>query len=371
MTKAHQPFITLTRIKQWYIPADTESYLALRQLKIPLVRIEQNFLPSVGVLLKRNGFRAKSVDFRTEILEPQLDKWGELWLKRKNRSVSMSTKNLRFETTKAEAHAMAEKAIPNLEEAIMRFFKRWGFSYKIDYSVARGKIRFNVDYYFDQEKLPLITLEEDEATLPKVELQLGFTRLGFTFGTKYIETIVEVSQGGVFTPIHTTKCLYTELSDVRPLLTSLMDAVNQDKIEVRPVLVPRPEQPKDPWPTVISHIIGELKVPKNDTTAQESTVITMDARGKAKQTPEVSIVQASDVVKQETVKPAEPAASVVNSPVVKAKALVQAPKRHQVRTNHSNVKKHPKQITNTDTVASVAAKVAQKIVASRIEPKEK
>ncbi len=361
MTKAHQPFITLTRIKQWYIPADTESYLALKQLKIPLARIEQNFLPTVGVLLKRNGFRAKSVDFRTKILEPQLDKWGALWLKRDHRSVSMSTKNLRFETTKAEAHAMAAKAIPNLEEAIMRFFKRWGFSYKIDYSVARGKIRFNVDYYFDQDKLPLITLSEDEATLPKVDLQLGFTKLGFTFGTKYIETVVEVSQGGVFTPIHTTKCLYSELSDVRPLLAAFMDSVNKDKIEVRPVLIPIPEKPSDPWPMMLSLLTGELKAPNPTST---TTVVTMEAIATAKKGTCDSAVPVSDVaLKEKADHPVPKSGGVLPKSTSVARKSVSP-----VRTNHSNVKKPT---TNKDTVSSVAAKVAQKIVASRTEPKEK
>jgi hypothetical protein len=231
----------------------------MKSLKVPLVRIKDDYLPTIGLLLKKNNVRAKQVDFRTEILEPQLEEWGTKWKKKEFRDATLTGRFMRFETTKAEALEQAKKAIPNLEDAILRFLKRWGFAYKVNYDEVRNKVRFQVDFNFDEDRVPLITLEEDSAVLPSVNVTFGFTRLNFTFGPRHIEMLVEVSQGGNFTPLHSTKCLYNDVSDMRPFLIGMMDVVNKGAIKVRPV----PEDPApDHWPTIVEQMMLEIDINK-------------------------------------------------------------------------------------------------------------
>jgi hypothetical protein len=95
-------------------------------------------------------------------------------------------------------------------------------------------------------------LEEAAVDLPKVQWKIGFTRITLSFDNfhsksvslppqpgqqergrehkiGYVHLLVEVSQGGKYTPIHSTKCTYTELSSVKPLITALMNVPNMDE----------------------------------------------------------------------------------------------------------------------------------------------
>jgi hypothetical protein len=249
--KAKRQAIRLTRIKQWYIPADAESYIALKDVGVAMTRIHQNFLPTVGLMTRKYGITAREVNFKNEIMDPFFEQIANSWNRKLHCRCLIGGRTMKFESTKPEAHKEAVAAIPKLQDLLEKFFSRWGFSSTFDYSEARGKCKLNVEYWFDHNKAPIVVLEEAPEDQPKIQWKLGFTRLTFTFDQYhsksvklppppgqqesgrehrigYVHLLVEVSQGGKFTPVHSTKCTYTELSSVLPLMKALMNVPNMD-----------------------------------------------------------------------------------------------------------------------------------------------
>jgi len=220
---------TLTKIKSWYIPVDPESYNILKKAGVPLVRIHENMLPTLAMLFKKNKFRAKSVDFKETILDPYLEEIGRRWNKKDHRKATISSSTMRFETDHASIAEATRKIIPDLEASLRRFFQRWGYSATFELSENRGKIRFFVTYKFDQSKNPIIPLVEDPAALPIISLDLGYVRLRMTCGEKEVEVNISVAAGTTWTSLHTSRCLYSQISDVRPMLGALMGIVSKDE----------------------------------------------------------------------------------------------------------------------------------------------
>jgi hypothetical protein len=228
VTKAQPNIFYLTRIKQWYIPADTEAYLALRKAGVPLLRIHRDFLPTIGLLTKGHNFKFKERSFKDEILDPFLDKVGASWLRQEHRRCEIQAQTMRFDCVRAEAFTQAKETIPKLQKVLEDFFTRWGYSFQFDLSQVKSRIRLNVEYKLDPEKLPIIPIEEDVAELPRVQLKLGFTRISIAFGTRYVDTLIEVSQGGVFKPLHSSRCLYSQISSVKPLIHALCEIPSRE-----------------------------------------------------------------------------------------------------------------------------------------------
>ena len=221
--------VRLTRIKQWYLPADAESYTALKEIGRPLTRIHINFMPAVKLLANKHKLRGTEVSFKDEILDPFLDKVGTAWNSKEFFKASIGNRTMKFETLKPEVLDKAKRWVPQMEEKLRAFFQRWGYSSTFDYSESRGRCKLNVEYWYDSQKLPIVVLEEEPKPLPKIQLKLGFTRITLQFGTKYIDTAIEISQGGNFTPLHTTRCLYSQVSSVRPMLNALMSVLDKDE----------------------------------------------------------------------------------------------------------------------------------------------
>jgi hypothetical protein len=228
VTKAQSTIIRLTRIKQWYIPADTESYIELRKVGIPLLRIHRDFLPTVGLLTKSHNIKALNVDFKEKILDPFLDKVGASWLRKENRRCEINATNMRFDAVKPESFDDAKETIPKLQRVLEDFFARWGYGFRFELSQVKSRIRFNVEYWHDAGREPIVPLEQIVEELPPLKLKLGFTRISLTFGHKYVDTLIEISQGGVFKPLHTSRCLYSQMSSVAPLIKALCTVPNKD-----------------------------------------------------------------------------------------------------------------------------------------------
>jgi hypothetical protein len=244
--------IRLTRIKQWYIPADSESYLVLRGAGVALNRFHQDFLPTLKLLTASHGIRGREVNFKDEILSPFLDKVGRAWKKKEHCDCTLGAKTLVFESVKADGFAIAKATIPKLQDVLSKFFARWGYRVTFDYSEHRGKCKLNVEYWFDPERQPIVILEEEADDKPKVQFRLGNLRFTFvfdqydskttshplrptqhpesrpdkTYDIGYVHTMIEISQGGTFTPLHTSRCTYAQLSSVKPLIKALMEVPN-------------------------------------------------------------------------------------------------------------------------------------------------
>lgn len=220
--------IKLTKIKQWYLPVDADAYKTLRAIGVPLIRIHENFLPTVNLLAKKHKTRFQALNFNETILHPYLDELGARWQKKSNRKATITSNVLKFETSHQSAGEAAKAALPKLEASLRRFFTRWGYSATYEVSESRGKIKFHVQYRYDVEKTPIVHLVEDATSLPQIHLDIGFVRLSLTLGEKEIETTVSVQGGTTWQPIHTSRCLYSQVSDVRAMVNTLMDIPSRD-----------------------------------------------------------------------------------------------------------------------------------------------
>lgn len=226
MKKAQPRVILLTRIKQWYLPVDAESYMTLRSVGIPLVRIATDFMPTLQLITRSNNIRGREISFTHEILNPFLSKVGEQWLKGEARKCTIHAKTMMFETTHMSGLEKAREARPKLQDCLERFFTRWGYKSTITLSEHRGKLRLHVEYWYDAKCLPVVALEKDAAEVPESVLTLGFTQIKMKLMPKEIALTVLVSQGGNFVPIHTSRCLYSQASDVRRFIAALMGIPN-------------------------------------------------------------------------------------------------------------------------------------------------
>jgi len=220
--------IRLTKIRQWWLPVDAESYTILRDAGVPLIRFHVDFLPTLQLLTKKHHIRAKAVQFGPEILDPFLEMIGTTWNAKPHCKATITARQMKFETLKPEVFNKAKASILKLEDLLSKFFSRWGYNFRFDYSELRGKCKLTVEYFFDSNKIPIIPLVTDPADLPKIQLKLGFTRITMTFGEKYVDTMLEVSQGGIFQPHHSSRCLYSQISSVKPLIAALMSVPDRD-----------------------------------------------------------------------------------------------------------------------------------------------
>jgi hypothetical protein len=231
--------IRLTRIKQFYIPADTDSYKVLVKLGVPFTKIPVDFLGTLKLLTDNHNVRGAEVPFREDILEPFKDKIARAWTKKYGKCL-ITSKEMSFKTTKPEILEDAKKAVEKLEDLLRQFFNRWSYKVSFEYSEARGRLHFHVKYWFDPDKGPVIPLETDPVELQPVQLRFGFTRITLKFDQQqnegsrsenigYVHIQVEVSQGGKFSTIHSSRCTYSQISSVKPMLLALMNIANKDQ----------------------------------------------------------------------------------------------------------------------------------------------
>ena len=131
-----------------------------------------------------------------------------------------------FTSTKESARSRV--AVASLEASLRRFFTRWGFQHSLEYSELRGKCKLYVNFKFDSHRLPVISLVEDLDAIPTLRFKLGHLRFNLQLGTKYVDTTIEEQAGTTWSKIKTSRCLYSQIGDVRPMLTALVDFVNRD-----------------------------------------------------------------------------------------------------------------------------------------------
>lgn len=221
--------VKLTKIKQWYMPADTLSYKRLRKAGVPLLRFHEDMLSVVAMIAKRKNIHAELVSFKETILHPFMDRISDEWRKlHEDTAVKIDSKAIRLSTTHSDASESVEPVIEDLRQCIARFFERWGFNFDFEASVKRGKHLIHIDYWFADSKLPVIHLEDDPAEQQTFELELGFLKLSFTTDDKYLNTTVHVSQGGIWSVFYTSRCLYSQVANVNDMLQGLFDLSQRD-----------------------------------------------------------------------------------------------------------------------------------------------
>lgn len=221
--------VKLTKIKSYYFPVDADDYKLLRSHGIPIIKIHENLLPTLGLVFTKHSIKPQAVSFTESILNPYLDRIGGAWNSKEHRVATITKSVLKFETTKASIMPQSREALHKLETSLRRFFSRWGFLAVFETSESRGKLKLHVNYKFDPERDPIIPLVEDATSLPAVKIDLGFVRLTLTLMKREVEVNIAVAAGTGWNSIHTSRCLYSQVSDVRPMLTALVGVVNNDQ----------------------------------------------------------------------------------------------------------------------------------------------
>jgi len=221
--------VKLTKIKQFYFPVDAEDYKLLRAHGVPVIKIHENLLPTLGLLFKKNKITPQAVNFNDAIFNPYLDKIGEAWQSKEFRVATITKSVMKFETTKASIMPHAREALHKLETSLRRFFTRWGFAAAFELSESRGKLKLHVNYKFDPARDPVIPLVEDATSLPSIKIDLGFVRVSLTLMKHDVEVNIAIAAGTLWNSIHTSRCQYDQITDVRPMIAALVSVVNHDQ----------------------------------------------------------------------------------------------------------------------------------------------
>lgn len=220
--------VRFTKIRSYYFPVTADDYKLMRAHGIPLIRIHENMMPTLGLVFKRHKIKPELQSFRDTILEPFLDRLGAGWQAKEHRRATINRSWMKFETTHSSIQPQGRDALYKVEATLRRFFTRWGFSASFEVSENRGKLKLHVQYRFDPERNPVIPLAEDHTVVPSVKLDLGFVRLTLLMFERDVEINVSLAAGTDWKSIHTSRCKYEQVSDVRHFISALADVANKD-----------------------------------------------------------------------------------------------------------------------------------------------
>lgn len=221
--------ITLTKIKQFYMPVDAKSYKRMRAAGIPLLRFHESMLETVALLGKLKKLKATLTPFKDGILNPFLDRLSDDWKSlHEDTRVKIDSKSIRLETTHADASEKVEPVIEDLRQCVQRFFERWGYSFSFEASTKRGKHLIHIEYWFSESKLPVIHLEDDPVTQLNFDFVCGWMKFSFNTDDKYLNVTVHTSHGGQWQVQSTTRCLFSQVSNVMPMIAGLLSLTQKD-----------------------------------------------------------------------------------------------------------------------------------------------
>lgn len=221
--------IRLTKIKQWYMPADVVSYKRLRKAGVPLLKFHENMLPTISMIAKRKGVTAELVSFKDTILNPFLDRVSDDWRGlHEDTSCKSDSKTIRLTTTHRDAAEHVEPVLEDLRKFVGQFFERWGYKFTFEVSKKREKLLVHIEYWFSNDANPVIPIKDDPIGQQSFELTLGFLKLSFTTDDTYLNVVVHASRGGFWAPIHTSRCLYSQISNIQPTVEGLLKLTERD-----------------------------------------------------------------------------------------------------------------------------------------------
>lgn len=236
--------LELIKNRQHYIVKDAASYAILKRIGLPLLRIPQDFLPTVEGMLAAHGISHVVQGFAPTVFEPWLERVTRIWAKKYGTSkangdtksgsitfIASCRKDL--DPTTDEKLIQTKVAINKLSDQVTQFFQRWGYRVDVNYSETLGgtKVKLHVEYRFEADRMPVLDLETPVQDLKEYVLQFGFSRVVLQFDNPkekskrndiaYVHIRYEVSQGGKWSTINTTRCLPTQISNVLPFVNAL------------------------------------------------------------------------------------------------------------------------------------------------------
>ena len=222
---AQTRILKFTQIKQWYFPVDAESYKILVDMNFPLLRFHQNMLPTLKLICVKKGVRGQLVSFKDALLDPFLDTAGTKWQCKSYRKAVIQSNTMTFTST--ENLEASKKAAESLEGSLRRFFERWGYTATVEYSDTKTKCKLRVTYKFDSNRAPVLSLVDTKESIPTIRFKVGHLRFNFQLGLKFLDFTIEEHHGNVWEHVKTSRCLYSQIGDVRPMMAILTEFINK------------------------------------------------------------------------------------------------------------------------------------------------
>ena len=221
--------IELIKIRNWYIPGDAASYLALRKIGLASLKIHRDFIPTLSHYAKPHGIRAR------------VTSWDSFWAKKQGiliagwssvagRSAKMGTEEAQFDAPNSDR---GRRSVNLLDHQLTEFFARWGHVYSAVYSETPTKIRLNCTYRFDPLRNPVVPTEAP--VVPRsYSVVLGFSRIQVTFydtpsahtqarnwKTPLVLLETQALTGTDWKTVHTSTFSDAEIGDLTPFLAGL------------------------------------------------------------------------------------------------------------------------------------------------------
>jgi hypothetical protein len=228
----------IVRIGERFIVADKDSYNVLRAASFPATFIPVAMMDSARTLLGFKAVTFNEQDFETEFLAPFIKRARASWgAKSETFTSQFQSGVLVLDAAPAGAEA-ARMMAPKIEAVVAKFFSRWGFKHTFEVSESRGKVRIGIEFSADSKAKPVIELEKDSKDLQKFEIEFGGFKLGLSMDDPrgriesngngkdvhigYVYVDLSIKQGGRFTPYHSGRCTYGEVSSVLPMIAALV-----------------------------------------------------------------------------------------------------------------------------------------------------
>lgn len=219
--------LRLIKIRQWYLPYDREAYQVVQDCGLNMLKIHEDFLPTLMTLASKLGVEARHQSWR-KLFNKYMDKVGAAWLSRAGRKCKLTEQGLVFS---GPLDDLNKRVTDRLDKALAAFFDRWGFSYDPQYSEKGNRFKLAVTFSFRGN--PVIGLAPEPNSVH--ESVLGWTKIRVTFyndtrildrnhpmKNKPPQIMLEVftRNGTEWRLAHSQKMVSVEVDDLRPLLAA-------------------------------------------------------------------------------------------------------------------------------------------------------
>ncbi len=171
--------VTFVKMKSWFIPMDAASYQLLRSVNVPLLKIHQDFIPTLQLAFKAKGIRAKSEPF-SDILTNFLDRIGAVWLSKDGRKCKLSESRAVFTCPSTPKN---RKSVAKLDHLFQEFMARWAHTYAPVFSETPRELKLVLDFKFDPQRQPIVPSADTDKE-DSFEVILGFTKIKITFDVR-------------------------------------------------------------------------------------------------------------------------------------------------------------------------------------------
>lgn len=212
--------IKFAKNRQWYIPFDADSYRRLVEIGITSTQIHEDMIPIIKLAAEKKNYVLTGTNYRP--LEDEfIDKIIRAWSRHEGRS-ARAKKNQLILRANAKAFSRAKsKGIPRAEQALRRFFERWGLDAEFTYSEKEGERLRLVVQWVKRDTKPIIDV------LPQIEdqytyLELGLHRIRASHTKKYLYLDFQSKQGSGWANVRTWRVKSDDVADTSRFIGMLI-----------------------------------------------------------------------------------------------------------------------------------------------------